>query len=376
MKISITLDQRKSGLTSDGFPIIVHATQNYEQKTIRIGYRAKKTEWSSRLALPKSNHPQYYELLDTLELIKKNISKILIRSIQEPIPLSGLNHQLFKKDYTVFYEAAMAYLGEGDRSTKWSAVQSFEKANPNVAIGSIDRVMVESYIASLLNNGSKPSGVDSYVRSLRALWNVICDRPNPFAKHSIEIPDKVNRMPVMADLAILEGAELSYKGTVGGSGRYRDYWLLMFYLGGIDPEVLAKLRYDRNVSNGRLVFNRDKGRSKVACNCIIPQQAWRILKRYECGPYLVPIFRAKNYENFRANFARRFKEVCVSLNLSEQLRPKGARFFFIHRAQQLLIDERITAQIVGHRRKTVTSLYANDFALAVQDEAHLKIITE
>ena len=150
------------------------------------------------------------------------------------------------------------------------------------------------------------------------------------------------------------------KTSAGSSGfnNYRNYWLLMFYLGGIDPEVLSKLRYDRHLVNGRIVFNRDKGNSKTSCNNIVPKQAVEILELYKKSgePYFVPIHNAKNYRTFSGNFSRRMRELSRKLDLSVELRPKSARYTFIDRAQQMLIDERVTAQIVGHKRKTTTSI--------------------
>ncbi|MEE9361167.1 MAG: hypothetical protein V3U92_01055 [Cellulophaga sp.] len=60
--------------------------------------------------------------------------------------------------------------------------------------------------------------------------------------------------------------------------------------------------------------------------------------------------------------------------MSKILKPKTPRYTFINRAQELLVDERITAQIVGHKSKSTTSIYTNNFSLVAQDEAHLKIV--
>jgi hypothetical protein len=70
----------------------------------------------------------------------------------------------------------------------------------------------------------------------------------------------------------------------------------------------------------------------------------------------------------------RFYSRLLDLNLTRRPLTKSARYSFINRAQQLLIDERITAEIVGHKRKTTTSIYSNSFPLEVRDQAHAKII--
>ena len=234
-----------------------------------------------------------------------------------------------------------------------------------------------SFRDQLLKEGNRPSGVDSYIRSLKALWSKFSDKPNPFKGVTTHIPDTIKIVASVSDLDILRDAKLESSSNYGGYNNYRNYWLLMFYLGGIDPEVLSKLRYDRNVVNGRIVFNRNKGNSKTGCNNIIPKQAQEILEHYKDkgSPFLVPIHKANSYKTFSGNFSRRLRELSKKLGLGVELRPKSARYTFIDRAQQILIDERVTAQIVGHKRRTTTSIYTNNFPLKFQDESHLRIIS-
>ncbi len=374
MKITIKLDKRKAGETVDGFPIVIYVTHNYKNRIIRTGYCAKVRDWNERYAEPKKSHPSFYVLSDYLTEMKSRIKELMLDAQLDKVAISEVKHLLLKKNYSVFFDEAMEILGEDCRDSRWSALRAWDGVFPRVAFDEVTPRMVEKFKSALLKKGNKPAGVDSYLRSLRALWNKCGRDSNPFSGYSIVIPPKVNTVATMEDLRTLSRAELKYSGEIGSEGRYRDYFLLMFYLGGIDPEVLAKLRYDTNYVDGRIVFNRDKGGSVMACNNIVPASATEILEKYDCKPYFVPIFKAKDYTGFMKNFNNRFKKVCEKLNLSKPLKPKTPRYTFIDRAQQLLIDERITAQIVGHKRKTTTSLYSNDFPLSVQDEAHLKII--
>ena len=375
MKIHVQLDGRKSGLTANGFPIIICVTDNYQQKKWRTGHFAKPNQWNERLSMPNPKHPEYYVLSDYLSEIKLRISNILMDASRRKVPLEEIKSSLFKTDYTVFYDAALANFPEDYKGTKLSAIRSFNEYYTGATFLEISHGMVENYIAAMLGKGNSPGGVDSYIRSLRSMWYKLSTEENPFAKKKIELPEKINRVATTNDIEILKNASLSSKGQFSGENHYRNYWLLMFYLGGIDPEALAKLRYDKNVVGERIIFNRNKGRSKTAGSNIIPPQAWEILKLYDCKPFLVPIFMAKDYSGFLKNFNRRFRVVCKKLELSVELRPKSARYTFIDRAQQLLVDERITAQIVGHKRKTTTSIYTNDFPKSVQDQAHLSIIS-
>ena len=150
--------------------------------------------------------------------------------------------------------------------------------------------------------------------------------------------------------------------------------MLMFYLGGIDAVDLAQLRYDHHVANGRIKFTRAKGGTNAFINNKLFDPALRILDRFSCYPYLVPIYKYSSQNDFISNMNDRFYSRLLDLNLTRRPLTKSARYSFINRAQQLLIDERITAEIVGHKRKTTTSIYSNSFPLEVRDQAHAKII--
>jgi integrase len=374
MRVNIKLDERAKGRTSEGFPIVLVVTHDYKQKIIRLGYYSEKNQWNRSLSAPKTSHPKFYEVNDYLLKIKQRVSHLLSHRIENKLTISQFKDKLFEQKSPVFFEAAVSLLPDGYTGTKLSALNSFDGIYPSAKMAEITKDMVSKYIDALRAKGNEPGGIDSYIRSLKALWNRLSDSNNPFKGHKIQIPSKVKRVSTRKDIRKLKKAKLSDKGSIASYSKCRDYWLLMFYLGGIDPEVLAKLRYDRNIQNGRLVFNREKGGSKMPCNNTIPKPALQILEKYDCHPYLVPIYRTGNYDSFIRNFRRALIKIAEELELGVVMHPKSARYTFIDRAQQLLIDERITAQIVGHKRKTVTSLYTNEFPLDKQDKAHLKIV--
>lgn len=376
MKISIKLNKRKEKQTKKGAPIVIYVTQNYKQREWATGYYAKPNEWNSQKALPTSKHPNYYLVLDYINLINARILNVYRKNEHSTIALDEVKNLLFNREYSIFYEAAIALIGdENYDDTRLAAVNAFNVVFPNYGFSQITKSIVDKFIKSRLADGKKPSGVDSYIRSLRSLWNKTSELPNPFSGHTIQIPKKIQPVSSSEDLKKLATAKLtSRKKSISGPNHYRNYWLLMFYLGGIDPEVLVRLRYDENVVNGRINFNRQKGQSNTACSNIISDQATQILKQYNCKPYLVPIFKSSNQKAFIANMTGRMNDYFEHLQLSVPIRSKSARHTFIDRAQQLLIDERIAAQIVGHVRRTTTSIYTNDFPKEVQDQAHLKII--
>lgn len=362
MKISIKLDKSKRAYNDDGHPIIIYITKDYKEKKIRTDYRSHLSQWNEKLSEPNKRHPEYYQVYPYIQELKSKISKISFEATRTDLTIDEIVSKLFRKNLDTFFDLAIENIGR--YNTKSSAIKSFNRFAPNVKMHEVTPKLVERYFKHELKT-RKARGVDSYKRSLRAVWNIISDEPNPF-KVSIKIPEKENRVASTEDLILLKEAQLT-----GMKEFYRDCWLLMFYLGGIDLEALARLR-NENIVGDRVCFNRSKGNSETFCSNIILPEAWGIINKYK-EDYFVPIHRYV-YREFRSNFSRRFKPVCKSLGLSVQLSPKNVRHTFIDRAQQLLIDERITGQIVGHKFKTTTSLYANQFPRSVQDDAHAKIV--
>jgi hypothetical protein len=148
----------------------------------------------------------------------------------------------------------------------------------------------------------------------------------------------------------------------------------MFYLGGIDFIDLAHLRYDKHIINGRVQFKRFKGGTDASVNNKMFDCVFEILSKFECYPYLVPIYKRADYKSYLRKVNGYFKSRTIDLSLERIPKTKSARYSFINRAQQLLIDERITMEIVGHSKKSVHSIYTNEFPLSVRDQAHEKII--
>ncbi len=375
MKIKVKLLDRAGKRTKKGYPIIVYASHNYQDRDWRTGYYAERNQWNPKLSKPTSKHPDYYMILDYLILLRDRISEVLLESTKRNLSFEEVKDWIFNVDKDSFYDSAMNSFPNNYRGTEWSAIRRFNKFYPYSTFNNVSQDITRMFRDELLKQGNKPSGVDSYIRSLKSLWNKLSDKPNPFKGVKTTIPDSLKTVASTEDIQKLHRASFKREDGFSGHYHYRNYWLLMFYLGGIDPEVLAKLRYDRNVVNGRIVFNRNKGNSNTSCSNVILTPAKEILKIYKTteSPYLVPIHLATNYRTFTGNFSRRMRELSRKLSLSVELRPKSARYTFIDRAQQLLVDERVTAQIVGHKRRTTTSIYTNDFPLRFQDEAHLKI---
>ncbi len=383
MRGKIRLDGRKSSLTSKGFPIIFYLTKDSKEKPISTGYYSFKEHWDAKNALPLKMHPNYVELLNYLDLKKILLKKLLEESKLKAVNFHYAENFLKNSDSDIFYKEGIKLSDANKKRTYRIALDSFQSFFPDYSFEMIDKIVAKTYMQLLLNTPTKNSrkirkvnGVISYMNTLTAIWNHLDKPNNPFSKIRPAAEPTKNKALTIEDLNKIKNNNYKIHGNSynGGVKRYLDYFLLCFYLGGIDLGDLKRLTYSENVINGRVEFIRSKGGTNVFVSNLIPEEALVILKNYDCKPHLIPLGRMKNYHDFIPNISRYLGDVQENLGLSKKPYSKAPRYTFITLAQQKLIDERITIEIVGHAQQSTHSIYKDQFPYHVRDEAHLKII--
>lgn len=363
----------------DGYPVykILYAA-SYGSKKKKL-FRTHAEHWNSKTKQITPNHPYFDLLIGDLLNVKSNIAEINTGrcSYDEAVQL------LFgesKKEYKSFYLAGCGLVdGTTNGKLYQTVLNSFNSVYPNIDIKSITPNHALNYMNISMRN-MKPNGVHTYMRTLNAIFNkVALGEANPFkgirptkektaSKHLND--NQLKRLFYTRTIK----SKFDGKNTVDSVNYYRYYFMLMFYLGGIDAIDLANLRYDEHVVDGRIQFYRFKGGTNVFVNNKILPEASAILKKFKCYPYLVPIHKYKSQNDFTSNMNDRLNNSIKDLRIGFRVLTKGARYSFINRAQQLLIDERITMEIVGHAQQSTHSIYTNEFPLQVRDKAHAKII--
>ncbi len=383
MRGKIRIDGRKHTFTDKGYPIIIYLTQSGEKpKTILTGYHTLKEHWSKDNALPTKKHPLYYELLDYLQLLKINLQKIVAESKTKVLPIPEAVKILNNKSTGIFYTDALAILDNSSSRNYKIALNSFNKYFPNYPYEAITKETATLYMNRLIKtkvNGQERSanGVVSYMNTLTASWNKLGKPNNPFSGVRVNETPTKSKDFTKEDLRKMRDNMHLLKdkiGSVGSHKKYIKYLLLCFYLGGIDLYYLKDMRYDKHVVNGRIEFYRKKGKKFVKVNNKILPQAEELLKEFNCYPYLVPIYRLSNYDGLIPNISRDFKKIQDILGLSKKPYSKAPRYTFINLAQDMLIEERLVIQLVGHSQQSTHSIYKREIPLSIMDEAHEKII--
>lgn len=378
MRIKIKLDTRKNVLNNDGYPIVYYMTKDSKEKTIRTGYRSQKKHWDAANALPLNKHPNCIAILNYLERKKITVGKILDDSKYRPVGFIEAEQRLKGYDTDVFYEMGKTIKGS---RTYDIALNSFNKYYPNYTFSSITQQVVKQYMDILISmpvNGKErsPNGVISYLNTLTAIWNKLGKPNNPFSGIRPKARKTQNKALTIEDLRAVRDNDYKKHSNskAGGIKNYLNYFMLCFYLGGMDLGDLVRMRYDRNVINGRLEFRRSKGGTDCFVSNKIFPEAWAILEQYDCSPYLIPLAKDSVYKNFIPNLSRVLPSVKDKLGLTKIPYSKAARYSFITQGQNILVDERIMIQLVGHSENSTHSVYKDAFPYHVIDKAHGEIL--
>ena len=377
MKASIKF-QTSERANADGYPVykILRAAGCSAIK--QTMFRCLPEHWNAKTELITVSHPAYDLIIADLLNVKSVVASINLGLYSYDVAKERL-FGVEKKVSAVFYKAAYDFVDDTSNGKLYATVlRSFNVVCPGVEIASLTKLQAQLYLNTILRHQSA-NGAHTYMRTLQSLFAKVSDLPNPFKGVRPKLVETASKDLSAEDLRRLFTTRTyrkKYDGrnTNDSINYYRYYYMLMFYLGGIDAIDLAQLRYDKHVVNGRVQFVRAKGGTSVMVNNKIFNEALVLLKHFSCYPYLVPLYKYKRHKDFVSNMNDRLYESTRDLKLSRKPLSKSARYSFINIAQDLLIDERITAQLVGHKRKSTTSIYTRNFPLSVQDAAHEKIL--
>lgn len=373
--LKVLTTQRKS---KKGFPIYLEIICKHQRKRKCIAHTFLK-DWDQEGNLPLLTHPDYNVLMPLVLGYKAKISKVLLGDYS----FTSAENYLFGSLRIIdndFKSMCAKYCNDSTTGKLYQTVlNNFDLHFPGVLVSDITPKMVQQYMRDELEARS-PNGVHTYLRTLNALFNKVSDLPNPFKGMRPKKVRTKQKNLTDTDLKKLINTR-TFKNKFDGHNTndsvnyYRYYWLLMFYLGGIDCVDLAALRYDKHVVDGRIQFYRNKGGTNTFVNNKIFKPAKELLAQFNCYPYLVPIYKYKNQNDFVSNMNERLYERVKDLKLSNKPLTKASRYTFINRARQLEINERITIEIVGHEQQSTHSIYTDEYPLKVRDAAHEKIIS-
>ena len=226
----------------------------------------------------------------------------------------------------------------------------------DMSIGDIDKVWLIGIDKRMEERGLSINSRAVHLRNIRAVINYAIDEElisnYPFRKFSIRTEQTRKRSLTVDELIALRDYKLE-----GIAVKYRDIFMLMFYLIGING---VDLFGDCQIVNGRLEYRRSKTGKLYSIK--IEPEAMEIIKRYEGAGKVVAVPEENgDYGYFMIRMATRLKKIGKEKggdSLFPGLSSYWARHTWATIAASLDIPKETISAALGHEiGSPITSIY-------------------
>lgn len=272
-----------------------------------------------------------------------------------------------KKSTSLCYEGTMRKLEEYDSGCTFD---------------SIDRKWLTDFSSYMINSGMKINACGVHLRNIRAVFNYAIDEGYtenyPFRRFSIPKEETRKRSLTIRQLKTLRDYPCEEWQV-----KYRDIFMLMFYLIGINAIDLLNAK-KTDVVNGRLEYKRSKTGRLYSVK--IEPEAMNIIDRYAGDEYLIDVM--ENYGYYK-DFLHRMNDSLRKIGEMERigrggkkvrtpLFPELSSYWSRHTwatiSAELDIPKETISEALGHSIWSGTTSIYIKFDRKKVDEANRKVI--
>lgn len=250
----------------------------------------------------------------------------------------------------------------------------------NCTFDVMDRKWLASFEGWMIDSGMKTNAYAIHLRNIRAVFNYGIDEEvttlYPFRKFKIKKEETAKRCFTPEQFALLRDYDCEEYQK-----RYRDIFLLMLYLIGINAVDLFNLK---QLVNGRVEYNRAKTGKLYSIK--VEPEAMEIIQRYKGKGYLLNVLDDySNHKDFLHRMGTGLKQIgpvtrsgLGGKKTIEPLFPELSSYWARHTwatvAAELDIPKETISAALGHEiGSDVTSIYIK-FDRKKIDEANRKVI--
>ena len=316
--------------------------------------------------------------LDTLIYEMVNASKS-IKAIKNAAKLKeAINKELNGESSNIYFDDVYkAFLKTKKERTKEIYLATFKKIEKfnhgrKIFCEDINNKWLVSFDNWLCTTSPSLNARSIHLRNIRAVFNYAITEEltttYPFRRFKIKYePTKKRNLSVEA-IRLLANAELD-----DWLIRYRDLFMLTFFLAGINIVDLCNLK---NIEDGRINYIRAK--TKKSYSIKVEPEALAIIQKYKGGHYLLDYLdKCRNYRHFANRVSiglRRIKQQLNNNELFPNLTTYWARHSWATIAAELDIPNETIAAALGHSfGNRTTAIYINPNQKKI-DEANRKVI--
>lgn len=397
----LTLDTRST--KKDGtHPVKLYVSHRGEDFFISTNISAKTEDWRGKEKEPTKSKGLNSILVQMLVQTQAHIYKLRadgkLASMDTKALRKALSTQSFDEEQTIDRPAMLIaayfkeFIARKDRAgTKSVYTQTLTKIGKYydlhaLSFEEINLVWLREFESKMRSDGLSINTMSIHMRNLRAIFNnaidedVVEQNAYPFRKFKIKSERTAKRSLSIEQLRILQNYPCQNHQT-----KYRDLFMLIFYMLGINIVDLVNLK---EIKNGRVEFRRAKTGRLYSIK--VEPEAMDIIERYQGQGHLLDILNT--YENYK-DFLHRMNKNLQELGPLEIVDRKNgrpgkkkitplfpglttywARHTWATVAASLDIPKETIAAALGHEIGNSTTAIYIDFDQKKVDVANRKVI--
>lgn len=257
-----------------------------------------------------------------------------------------------------------------------------QKFDSDCKFEDIDRAWLTKFERWMIDSGMKTNACSVHMRNIRAVFNYCIDEEYttlyPFRKFKIKKEETRKRSLTVEQLRTLRDYPCEEYQV-----RYRDIFMLMFYMIGINAIDLFHAK-ESDVVDGRLEYKRSK--TGKLYSVLIQPEAQAIIDKYKGKNYLLNVLdEYKNYKDFLHRMGDALKDIGpmerkglggkkIRQPLFKDISSYWARHTWATIAASLDIPKEVISAGLGHEiGSSITSIYI-DFNMKKVDDANRAVI--
>ena len=256
--------------------------------------------------------------------------------------------------------------------------------DPECSFDTMDKKWLERFERWMADSGMKVNAYAIHLRNIRAVFNYCIDEEYttlyPFRKFQIKKEETRKR-----SLTVEQLRELRDYPCEEYQERYRDMFMLMFYLIGINASDLFRAK-KKDVVNGRLEYKRAKTGRLYSIK--IEPEAQAIIDKYSgSDEYLLNVLDSyANYKDFLHRMGIGLKQIGEmervgrgGKKMREPAFPEISSYWSRHTWATIASGLDVPKDVIGHAlghswsTSTTTDIYI-DFNIKKVDEANRKVL--
>lgn len=292
----------------DLYPLVVRITVKSSTAHINTGIRLKQNQFDGTKIV---NHPMSSKL-NLIAKTKVNEIQLSISGFELDGSMNGktaaeVKNMIYNKGaeeteepkllepfFTEFISRCNAKSTKEVYQYTLTALNRFKPID-DLLIEDINISFLKSFESWLVEQGIKTNTISIHMRNIRAVLNAAIDDNlmsldrYPFRRYRIKTAQTIKRSLTIDELITLRDFPCEEHQK-----KYRDIFMLSFYLAGINMVDLLRLP---NNNSGKIEYIRSK--TKIACSIDIPSEAMDIINRYRGVDHLIyPLDKYANHKDF------------------------------------------------------------------------------